>query len=113
MRALPINVYRCGHGDCTNGGISSRFNSLLLLCDDGFIEIDENNPPENLVKIVKRHLLGRDYLHIVPVARPDSGCAGWMYGGNIACTSDSRFGSDYPLKIHDRQENQAYYDSMD
>ena len=30
----------------------------------------------------------------------------WMYGGNIACTSDSRFyqATQYPVKIHDRRE---------
>jgi len=111
VRALPIDVYRENSNyDCTNGGISSRYNELLLLCDDGFKEVDLDNPPENLVKIVERQLWGKTYLHIEPYARPEH--IGWMYGGNIACTSDSRFPSQYPLRIHDRQETQAQYDML-
>lgn len=113
MKALSIEVYKDGSGyDCTNGGISSKYKDLLLICDDGDIEIDENNLPENLVKIVKRNLFGNTYLHIEPVARPTG--IGWMAGGNIASTCDSRFRrlSPYPLSIHDRQETQEQYDKL-
>lgn len=110
MKALPIYVYKNG-GDCTNGGVSSRYDSLLLICKDGFIEIDENDIPENAVKIVERYLWGKYYLHIEPVARPEG--IGWMAGGNIGYTCDSRFPSDYPLQIHDRQESRELYNSFD
>ena len=53
MKALRIHVYRDNLGDCTNGGISSRYNDLLLICENGYIEIDENNLPENLVEVVE------------------------------------------------------------
>lgn len=114
MKALPIYVYKSASGDCTNGGISSRYNRLLLVCEEGFETIDESNPPENLVKIVTRHLFGEEYKHIEPVARPDGNCVGWMAGGNIAYTCDSRFSrmSQYPLSIHDRQETQEQYDML-
>lgn len=114
MKALPINVFRDGLGDCTNNGISSRYNRLLLICEDGFIDIDETNPPENLVKIVTRHLFGSEYKHIEPVASTAPGCVGWMSGGNIGYTCDYRFSrmSQYPLSIHDRQEGQEMYNSM-
>lgn len=114
MKALPLNVYRNNSGDCTNDGISSKYNRLLLLCEDGFIDVDENDPPENLVRLVTRHLFGKEYKHIEPVAHCDKGCVGWMDGGNIASTCDSRFSkmSDYPLCIHDRQETQEQYDAM-
>ena len=107
MRALPIQVYRSNNiGDCTNGGISSRYDTLLLVHPQGFIPIDENNPPENLVEIVKRESFSGVYMHIKPVAEPDG--IGWMAGGNYAHSSDSRFRdvSKYPLPIHDRQENE-------
>lgn len=109
MKALPINVYRHGNYDCTNNGISSRYNSLLLICDDGYIDIDENNIPENAVKIVERNLFDKVYKHIEPIAKATQ--LGYMDGGNIAYSSDSRFRefSDYPLKIHDRQESQELY----
>lgn len=112
MRALPINVYRSNMGDSTNGGISSKYDRLLLVCDEGFITIDEDDMPENLVKIVTRNLFGREYKHIEPVKRPDADKVGYMSGGNLAYTSDSRFRrmSEYPLSIHDRQETQKQYD---
>lgn len=111
MRALSVEIMKGKFGDCSNGGISSRYSEILLICEDGYIEIDENNPPENLCKIVKRNLFGEVYKHIEPVARPTG--AGWMYGGCVCCTSDSRFDSRYPLKLHDRQESQELYNSFD
>ena len=76
--------------------------------------MDENNPPENLVKIVTRCFGGENYKHIEPIAAPDEGCVGWMAGGNLAYTCDSRFHrmSEYPLSVHDRQESQEQYDMM-
>ena len=113
MKALPIYVYRNRMADCTNNGISSRYDELLLICEDGFIEVDENNLPENLVKVVTRKLWDGEYKHIEPVAAVKAGNVGYMYGGNIASSSDSRFRriAEYPLRIHDRQETQALYDS--
>lgn len=115
MKALPISVYRDADGkDCTNGGITSRFRDLLLICEEGFVEVDENNPPENLVKIVTRYFGGNEYKHIEPYAKVESGNVGWMSGGNIAYSCDSRFSrmSQYPLSVHDRQETQAQYDAL-
>ncbi len=113
MKALPINVYKDRHGDCSNGGITSRYTQLLLICDEGFVDIDENDPPENLVKIVTRNIFGEQYKHIEPVAKTDAGCIGWMDGGCIGYSCDSRFSrmTRYPLSIHDRQETQEQYDS--
>lgn len=107
MKALPIDVYRSKSVDCTNGGISSKFNSLLLVCKEGFIDVDESNPPENLVKVNKRFLFGENVYSIVPYNEPTG--AGWMFGGNFAYTSDSRFsrmveGVYGAIAIHDREE---------
>ena len=113
MKALPISVYHTNRlGDCTNGGITSRYDTLLLICDDGFIDIDENDIPENTVRLVERFICGRIYKHLEPIARPVH--LGWMDGGNIAYSSDSRFHdmSDYPLCVHDRQETQEQYDAL-
>lgn len=107
MKALPIDVYRRNGVDCSNDGISSRFGTLLLVCDEGFVNVDESNPPENLVRMVKRSLFGKDVYSINPWKEPDG--IGWMFGGNFAHTSDSRFtrmcGGQYgAIAIHDRQE---------
>ena len=112
MKALPIKVYRNGNYDCTNNGISSRYDTLLLICEDGYVDVDENKIPENAVKIVERHLFGKVYKHIEPIAKATQ--LGYMDGGNIGYSCDSRFRefSDYPLKIHDRQESQKLYDML-
>lgn len=113
MKALRINVYKWNLGDRTNGGISSKYDDLLLVCNEGYIDIDENNLPENLVKIVVRKLFGgKEYKHIEPYKPADK--VGWMSGGNFAYSCDSRFHelSDYPLPIHDRQETQEQYDHL-
>jgi hypothetical protein len=110
MKALPINVYKNNLGDCTNNGISSKFDTLYLIHEEGFIDVDENT--ENLVKVVTRNLFGSEYKHIEPYKKATK--VGYMKGGNYGSTSDSRFSkiSKYPLAIHDRQETQSEYDSL-
>ena len=120
IKALPVSVYRTGKMDCTNGGVSSRFNELLVACPDGHITIDtEVGIPDNFCMAQNRELFniyGCDTMkqvRIVPATVDDSGnvvprSGWWMYGGNIADASDSRLrdmtGVFYPLHIHDRQE---------
>lgn len=112
MKALPIYVYKNGSRDCTNNGISSRYNTLYLICESGFIDIDENNMPENAVKLVTRHIFGKDYKYIEPYQKATQ--IGYMNGGNIAYSCDSRFSelSQYPLPIHDRQESEELNDLL-
>lgn len=115
MKAIPVEVFRHGNGDFTNGGISSRFSSLLVVCDQGWINIDENNKPANLCKLVKRHLFGRDVFHVEPFNRPSG--AGWMMGGNFCYACDSRFteaveGLYGAIAIHDRQESAELYEML-
>lgn len=111
MRALNVSIFESkGFGNCSNHGISERYNEILLICEDGNVEIDEDNLPENLCKIVTRTLFGKEHKHIEPVARPDG--VGWMSGGCICYTSDARFDSDYPLSLHDRTESQKQYDML-
>lgn len=116
MKALPIEVYKTNRlGDCTNGGISSKYDTLLLVCDDGYVKIDEDNLPENLVKVVTRTFGFGTFRHIEPYAKVKEGNVGWMSGGNIAYSCDGRFSriaGEYPLVIHDRQETQECYDAL-
>jgi hypothetical protein len=116
MKALPVEVLRSNKlGDCTNGGISSRYDDLLVLCDDGFIDVNMDNPPENLCVIEHRFLFGRDVYHMRPYTNAKE--AGWMSGGNFAYSCDSRFsaliGQMYgAVSIHDRQETWELYDKL-
>ena len=122
MKALPVNVYRTAkYGDCTNGGISSKFDTLLVACDEGFIDIDPNNVPENFAMVELRHVMGKIIPTIYPADITPTGNVipregkWWMMGGNYGATSDSRFsrmiGDMYgAVAIHDRYETPEEYE---
>ena len=74
MKAISANIYRANRNvDCSNGGISSRFDEVLIPCETGWIEVDETNPPENLCRIVTRNLGFTEYTHCEPYAAVCSG----------------------------------------
>lgn len=107
IKCLSVNVYKFPLGDCTNGGVSGKFSTLLIPCDDGNETVDLDNPPENFCIVEKRILWGDKHYYIVPYALKQS--KRWtMMGGNFAFTPDSRFKecaeSWQPLPIHDRVE---------
>ena len=109
-KAIPVSIYKDKHGDSSNYGISHYFDEILLLHDDGFINVDLDNPPANLCKIVRRQLWGEEHDYIEPYA-PAKG-VGYMYGGTMCYSSDARFESNHPLCLHDRDESQKQYDMM-
>lgn len=115
IRTLTVDVYRFPLGDCTNNGISGRFQTLQLACPEGNNTFDSSvSVPLNFCMVERRKICGgQTYMDIVPAAVDASGNVvkrpgWWMNGGNIASTSDSRFhemtGINYPLCIHDRKE---------
>ena len=117
MKALRISVYKNPlYKNSTNGGITERYDELLLVCDEGYIEIDEKNPPENLVVFVDRMLGGEKCGCIEPYAPCPDGCVGWMSGGSFAASCDRRFsrmvGIYGAVAVHDRSETQEQYDRM-
>jgi hypothetical protein len=67
-----------------------------------------------VVMIVERPIGVGGYLHAEPVVKPPAGNVGWMAGGNLIGSSDSRFRemSRYPLELHDRSETQELYNSL-
>ena len=104
MKGLRIEIYKPHYGDCSNNGITSKCKHLTLI-GENIPELDEATDEAPAVKIITREIIcGKkvNYMHIEPMGKPTG--SGWMYGGCIASTSDSRFPSRYPLKIHDRQE---------
>ena len=111
--ALSVSIFEDkAIGNCSNHGISERYKDVLLLHDRGNIAVDLDNPPENLCRVVKRHLFGKIYMHVEPVAAPVG--VGYMAGGSLVYSCDSRFReiSDYPLSLHDRCESQELYDML-
>ena len=115
MRALRCSICEPKDlGNCSNHGISARYDNILLICENGPTEIDENNPPENLCKVVTRQFGYKTYVHIEPYAEAKG--AGWMFGGAVISTSDARFheatGVSYPVCLHDRDESWEMYDML-
>lgn len=108
---LQIDVYRTAAMiDCTNGGVSSRYDSLTLMNVKGPSEPTEKAPAAWLVK----HPTVKGVVFIV-CEDPATAKRRPMAGGNYGATSDSRFSEAMremtgfeqwhgAAKIHDRYE---------
>ena len=119
IKCISFDIYEDKQiGNCSNDGISNRFNDVLIPCEDGYITVDLDNPPENLCKVVKRYFpwLKSEYVHIEPYAAVKEGNVGYMSGGSVVYSCDSRYseavGVNYPVCLHDRQETQEQYDFL-
>lgn len=114
VNALSVEIYKSKFGDSSNGGISSRFDEIIVECPDGYLKVDLDNPPPNFCVVVKRILWGEEHYYVRPYAEPNG--VGWMYGGCIVDTSDHRWCKltevNHPLHLHDRTESQELYDML-
>jgi len=125
LQGLTVNVLR-GDVDCTNNGITSKHNRVVLVLSPeaaellaakgerwGTVLVDEDTGEE--IGEVTGEPTGR------PVLRVDVGRKGYltarpvgeawadrwlMMGGNFVYSCDSRFRrlNDYPIPVHDRAE---------
>jgi len=107
---LLISVYRSAGCDCTNNGVSSRYDQLTLVNVGGPFEPSNTAPAAWLVK----HRTMPGVVYIV-CEDPATSKRAHMAGGNFGGTSDSRFSSEMAkltgcanwhgaAKIHDRYE---------
>ena len=115
MKGLRLNVYRSKScfsdqikdSDCSNGGISARCNQVTLV-GPNIREVFDATPEAPAVKIISRIICGElAYQHVEPVEPVKNGYCGYCAGGALVYTSDSRFPSQYPLSLHDRQDTYA------
>lgn len=111
---MIISVYRdADEHDCTNNGISSRFKRFVAVNVEGPFEPKVDMPAVILDKHYKQHL------RIVPAVKDATGnwvkdtTKWYMFGGNFASTSDSRWNDAIErlcgyrhsaIDIHDRVE---------
>ena len=123
IRTITAYVYRNNRlGDCTNHGISGKYDTLMIACPDGPDTVDSENLPENFCMLELRKVFGNT---IIPTIYPAEvtekgeivkrGGKWYMMGGNFAHTSDSRFsdmakGYYGAIAIHDRYETAEEYD---
>lgn len=114
VRALEVLVYESrAIGNCSNDGISARFDRILVECEDGNEVVDTDDPPENFCVVVRRVLYGEEHDFVRPFAAAKG--AGWMNGGCIVSSSDSRYGrhiSRHPLPLFDRDETWEQYEIL-
>lgn len=100
-RGLIVDVYKTGMRDCSNGGISSKVDKMILI-GSGVPEIF--TPSEDCPAIYLSEIMGQ------PIAIPKSTIEGkidGMFGGNFIYSCDSRFRNqvnEYPIRVHDRFE---------
>ena len=91
-----------GMGDCSNGGISAKFDNVVLV-GEGIPEVTTVTESDKAVVIDTITFGGKTYYHAKPKALHDK--KAWtMAGGAFIWTCDSRFPFDYPLPLHDRVE---------
>ena len=106
---MLVSVLRT-RSDCTNGGLSAKYDRIVIVNGEGPFEPDEKTPA---FKLVHRNIGGRNVVHAEPVEPAASGNIGWLAGGNFCATSDSRFdeaiGFYGAVSIHDRQETAEMY----
>jgi len=119
MKALRLGVYRgAGGADCTNGGVSGRFDELFVPCEAGPFDIDEDNP--QLMRVAVREVgMFRALAHLEPYRGGEG--IGPMFGGNYAGSSDARFAAicrqatgtpPGVLPVHDRYETPSQYAAL-
>lgn len=106
MKAIKIQVFKNPMFDgCSCNGITSKYDSLLLICDDGYIDIDENNVPENAVVVVNQEVGGNVCDYIAPYDHSEHW---YSFSGAYGASSDHRYEEIAKiygaLPIHDRKE---------
>lgn len=134
MKGLILNVYRpAGYPDCTNDGVSSRFDELVVVGYQRANDKVMQTLPSWSRVFVPRHqdqavVLVESWggIRLVPLGIMDEGvppdCVGPMMGGNYAGSSDSRWKKllslfegwtlDGPVRVHDRVESQSQYKAL-
>ena len=103
MKKVLTFVYKNSLGDCTNSGLTSKYDHLNLYYGQ-LNEEEINEVPEDSLILIERVLWGEPAHYAVPVEIYKSGQHS-MAGGNFVYTSDSRFPEEAPLSVHDRVEN--------
>ena len=110
MKGLPVNLFEhVAYGDTSLGGISTKAKRFILT-GEGIPPLFEPSKEHPEIKLVKRNISGKDFLHAEPVEKPTR--VGWMSGGTFVWTPDGRFPNDYPISLHDRQETPEQYEQL-
>ena len=109
MKGFIANVFRnIEFGDCTNGGLTARTSSIILTSNDIELpKIFDIEPRKDVhMEMRMRTAAGSTFPIVVPLDYDDKW---YMFGGNFAWCSDSRWPFAWPVKIFVRHEG---YDNV-
>jgi len=114
MRTFTVHVYRWSLGDCSNGGVTSRLNSLRVMANapiygpHDVLPTPKADAPADL--FVQQHR-GGEYWALIPLRSPGAGYIGPMFGGTLATTSNALNNPNTARvwHVHDRFESPATY----
>lgn len=120
IKCMSMDVYRhmpwveTGY-DPSNGGVTSKYDEVYIPCENGYLDVDEDDP--QLMKVVFRDVFGRTVVHLEPMKAVPAGHVGWMNGGCFASSSDSRVSDELhgfygAVAIHDRCETYELYEAL-
>lgn len=111
-KGVLTHVLRNSLGDCTNNGLSSKENSLILV-GPGIREQWETSEDKDYLILEKFTFRGETTLRAIPASLKGSGKI-FMFGGNYCqCSKSNGNITDHPIKIFDRVETQEEYNSYD
>lgn len=117
MKKLSAEIYTPSYGNCSNGGISARYGSVMCyFLEDGETIEDIKDYEDNAVIFIPRMLWGKKHYLFEPLAPTKKGYTSYMMGGCYVGSSDSRF-SEYTdgfdiLPLHDRSDTWEMYYAM-
>ncbi len=116
MKGLHADVYRDANGgDYTNGGITGRCKTILIVGEGPDTEVFDEDPKYPSVRILRRYIGGSTYIYAVPMEQPaKDSMAGPCFGGNFIYSQDSRFRNicPYPIPVHDRWDTWKQYNIL-
>ena len=113
---ISLEIYKPRGGDCSNGGLSSKYDTCYIECEEGWI--DESRVPEDAIIKLEPGAFGT--IHATPTKEKPNGHVGYMMGGCYVATCDSRWSrmieklgfSHCAIALHDRTESYEDYEIM-
>jgi hypothetical protein len=119
VKCLMVDVLKHRGESAANGGISDEHDAVLLVCPDGPLEVDTDDP--RMVPVVQIVENAHGTIRAVPFPQHAGGLVGPMMGGSYIASPDSRFGAVCrrrqpnfygAVALHDRYETKAEYEAL-
>lgn len=121
-KIVSVDVYKGRYGDCSNGGLSAKTSYLDLYPADTLESDLTEQQLATAVKVVVRTFGGEKIAHVEPVTSCPADKVGYMAGGCLVSTSDSRWSAEVEralgyrfyggLSLHDRSETPEQYRAL-